>query len=187
EMGEAQLRRAHAVHPVAALQSEYSLWVRNPEIAVLEACRELGTALVAFSPVGRGFLSDPPADPAEFQPGDLRQSMFPRFAPDFYPANLALLEEARHIAEQAGCRVAQLALAWTLAKGEHVIPIPGTTSFSHLEVNHRAAEITLSADIVARLDAHFAPERSAGPRYTPAGQATVTTEMFPFEMQAHGG
>ncbi|MFN3313944.1 MAG: aldo/keto reductase, partial [Hyphomonas sp.] len=116
EMGEAQLRRAHAVHPVAALQSEYSLWVRNPEIAVLEACRELDTALVAFSLVGRGFLSDPPADPAAFQPGDLRRSMFPRFAPDFYPANLALLEEARHIAERAGCSVAQLALAWTLAK-----------------------------------------------------------------------
>ncbi len=184
EMGEDQLRRAHAVHPVAALQSEYSLWVRNPEIAVLEACAELGTALVAFSPVGRGFLADPPADPARFHETDMRRSLFPRFGPGFYPQNLLLLDEARVIAREAECSVAQLALAWTLAKGEHIIPIPGTTSLAHLGENHDAARIHLTADQVARLDAHFAPERAAGPRYIAAAQASVTTETYPFETTA---
>lgn len=184
EMGEDQLRRAHAVHPVAALQSEYSLWVRNPEIAVLQACAELGTALVAFSPVGRGFLADPPADPARFHDSDMRRSLFPRFGPDFYPQNLSLLDEARAVAQEAGCSVAQLALAWTLAKGEHVIPIPGTTSPAHLAENHAAASVHLTAAQVARLDSHFAPERAAGPRYIAAAQASVTTEMYPFEKTA---
>ncbi len=183
EMGEGLLRRAHAVHPVAALQNEYSLWARNPEIAVLEACKELGTALVAFSPVGRGYFADPPVDPASFHESDLRASIFPRFTPEFWPDNLKLLEEARTCAAEVGCTVAQLALAWTLAKGEHVIPIPGTTSIPHLEDNHAAGEITLSPVMVARLDAHFAPERIAGPRYSPQGQAVVDTEMFEFEKQ----
>lgn len=187
EMGEDQLRRAHKVHPVAALQSEYSLWVRNPEIAVLEACRELGTVLVAFSPVGRGFLANPPADPATFHASDMRLSMFPRFKPEFYPANLALLDEAKAVAREADCSVAQLALAWTLAKGSHVIPIPGTTRLAHLEENHAAANVALTPEQVARLDAQFAPERAAGPRYSPAGQAGVTTEMFDFERVASGG
>jgi aryl-alcohol dehydrogenase-like predicted oxidoreductase len=187
EMGEEQLRRAHAVHPVAALQSEYSLWVRNPEIAVLEACAELGTALVAFSPVGRGFLADPPVDPAAFHVSDMRRAMFPRFSPEFYPQNLALLDEARVIANESGCSVAQLALAWTLAKGDHVIPIPGTTNLEHLEENHHAAGIRLSAAHMARLDTHFAPQRAAGPRYNAMGQASVTTEMFSFEKSQHGG
>lgn len=181
EMGEDQLRRAHRVHPVAALQSEYSLWVRNPEIAVLEACRELGTVLVAFSPVGRGFLADPPADPATFHQSDMRLSAFPRFLPEYYQSNLALLDEARVIAGEAGCTVAQLALAWTLAKGPHVIPIPGTTKVAYLEENHAAASVKLTPAQVAQLDVHFAPERAKGPRYNAAGQATVTTEMFDFE------
>lgn len=187
EMGEEHLRRAHSVHPVAALQSEYSLWVRNPEIAVLDACAELGTTLVAFSPVGRGFLTDPPADPAAFHASDMRRSFFPRFLPENYPANLVLLGEARDIAREAGCSLAQLALAWTLAKGDYVIPIPGTTRLAHLEENHDAADVTLTAGQISRLDAHFAPERAAGPRYSAAGQASVTTEMFDFERQYHGG
>ena len=187
EMGEDQLRRAHAVHPVAALQSEYSLWVRNPEIAVLDACRELGVALVAFSPVGRGFLADPPADPAQFHAIDMRRSMFPRFSDEYYAANLPLLDAARAVAAEAGCSVAQLAIAWTLAKGEHVLPIPGTRSVTHLEENHAAADVTLTELQVARLDEAFAPERAVGPRYSPAGQASVTTEMFDFEKRYHGG
>ncbi|MBY9067652.1 aldo/keto reductase [Hyphomonas sp. WL0036] len=187
EMGEEQLRRAHAVHPVAAMQSEYSLWVRNPEIAVLDACKELDVALVAFSPVGRGFLADPPPNPETFHATDMRRTMFPRFLPEYYSANLALLDEARAIASEAGCTVAQLALAWTLAKGNHVIPIPGTTSLAHLEDNHAAAGVSLPQEQVSRLDAHFAPERAAGPRYSRAGQATVTTEMFDFEKSFHGG
>ncbi len=187
EMGEAQLRRAHSVHHVAALQSEYSLWVRNPEIAVLEACRELDTSFVAFSPVGRGFLADPPVDPSQFHEGDLRRSLFPRFQPAHYSSNLPLLKVAREVAREAECSVSQLALAWALAKGPHVIPIPGTTSISHLEENHAAAHVTLTAEQVARLDLNFAPDRPAGPRYTPMGQATVTTEMFEFEEQAKPG
>ncbi|KCZ95050.1 aldo/keto reductase family oxidoreductase [Hyphomonas hirschiana VP5] len=187
EMGEEQLRRAHAVHPVAALQSEYSLWVRNPEIAVLEACRELGVALVAFSPVGRGFLADPPADPASFHATDMRRSMFPRFSDENYAGNLPLLDTARVVAAEAGCRVAQLAIAWTMAMGDHVLPIPGTRNIAHLEENHAAAGVRLTAEQVARLNAAFSPERAVGPRYSPAGQASVTTEMFDFEKRQHGG
>lgn len=187
EMGEDQLRRAHAVHPVAALQSEYSLWVRNPEIAVLEACRELGVALVAFSPVGRGFLADPPADPASFHAIDMRRSMFPRFSDENYAGNLPLLDTARVVAAEADCSVAQLAIAWTMAKGEHVLPIPGTRNIRHLEENHAAADVRLTAEQMARLDVAFAPELAVGPRYSAAGQASVTTEMFDFEKRQHGG
>lgn len=186
EMGEDQLRRAHRVHPVAALQSEYSLWVRNPEIAVLDACRELGVALVAFSPVGRGFLADPPADPATFHATDMRRSIFPRFSDANYAGNLPLLSAARDMAAEVGCRVAQLAIAWTMAKGEHVLPIPGTRSIRHLEENHAATDVRLTAEQVGRLDAAFAPELAVGPRYSPAGQASVTTEMFDFEKRQHG-
>ena len=181
EMGAEDLRRAAAVHPIAAMQSEYSLWVRNPEIAVMQACEELGTALVAFSPVGRGFLADPPADPANFHETDMRIRAFPRFRPEYYSGNLPLLAEAKTMAAEAGCSVAQLAIAWTLAKGPNVLPIPGTTNLKHLEENHRAAEVTLTPEQVARLDVHFAPERAVGPRYNRAGQATVTTEMYDFE------
>ena len=182
EMGEGLLRRAYAVHPIAALQSEYSLWVRNPEIAVKSACEELGIALVAFSPVGRGFLADPPADPSNFHKHDMRGSRFPRFSAEHYPANLELLEGARACAEEVGCTVAQLALAWTLAKGENVIPIPGTTKLDHLEDNIAAGRIALSPETVQKLDAHFAPEKVVGPRYNDAAQATVDTERFPFEI-----
>lgn len=185
EMGEDQLRRAHKIHPVTALQSEYSLWVRNPEIAVLYACGELGVALVAFSPVGRGFLADPPANPETFHTSDMRRTMFPRFFEENYIRNLPLLDVAREVAAEAGCSVAQLALAWTLAKGDHVIPIPGTTSLAHLEDNHTAADIHLTTEQVSRLDHAFAPDRAVGPRYAPPGQASVTTEMYDFEKSHH--
>ncbi|KCZ90189.1 aldo/keto reductase [Hyphomonas jannaschiana] len=181
EMGAEQLRRGAAVHPITAMQSEYSLWVRNPEIAVMQACEELGTALVAFSPVGRGFLADPPADPATFHETDMRLSIFPRFKAENYAGNLPLLDAAKAMAEEVGCSVAELAIAWTLAKGPNVLPIPGTTNLKHLEENFRAAEVTLTSDQVARLDAHFAPERAVGPRYNAMGQASVTTEMYDFE------
>lgn len=117
----------------------------------------------------------------------MRRTMFPRFSEENYSANLPLLDVARELASEAGCSVAQLALAWTLAKGEHVIAIPGTTKVSHLEENHAAARVVLSAAQVARLDEHFAPERAQGPRYTAAGQASVTTEMFDFERVGYGG
>ena len=181
EMGEDHLRRAHSVHPVAAMQTEYSLWVRNPEIAVLEACAELGTTFVSFSPVGRGYLADPPVDPARMHETDMRRGYFPRFGPDYYPANLELLADLKAWAAELDCTVAQLAIAWTLAKGDHVVPIPGTTNPQHLKDNHAAAEIVLGADMGKKLDAHFAPERPAGPRYNAMGQAMVTTEQFDFE------
>lgn len=184
EMGEGLLRRAHAVHPIAAMQSEYSLWVRNPEIAVKAACEELGVALVAFSPVGRGFLADPPADPASFHDTDMRKFAFPRFSEDHYPANLELLGVAKDCAREIGCSVAQLAIAWTLAKGDNILPIPGTKNIQHLEENHAAAYLKLPQDMVARLDAHFTPESASGPRYSPAFQDTVDTEQYDFEHQA---
>lgn len=184
EFGADMLRRAHAVHPIAAMQSEYSLWVRNPEIAVMDTCAELGTTLVAYSPVGRGFLADPPVDPAAFDEMDLRRTFFPRFLPENYEKNLPLLDEARACAAEVGCTVAQLALAWTLAKGEHVVPIPGTTRVAHLEDNMAAADITLPAEIVARLDKNFAPGTAVGGRYTPMGMRAVDSERFAFE-EAH--
>ena len=184
EMGEGLLRRAHAVHPIAAMQSEYSLWARNPEIAVKAACDELGTTLVAFSPVGRGFLADPPANPAEFHEQDMRRYVFPRFSNEHYPENLELLDVAKECGSEAGCSVAQLALAWTLAKGENVIPIPGTKNIEHMEENHKAGTIKLSEDIVARLDAHFAPEKIVGPRYADRLQKSVDTEQYEFERSA---
>ncbi|WP_018147435.1 aldo/keto reductase [Henriciella marina] len=180
EMGAGLIKRAQAVHPIAALQTEYSLWVRNPEIAVLDLCRELDIAFVAFSPVGRGFLADPPYDPTDMKEGDMRR-LFPRFSQEHYPGNLKLLEGARNIANEAGCTVAQLALAWLLAKGDHVIPIPGTTSMSHLKDDIEAGKIELSSALVERLDAHFTPEAAVGPRYARMMQATVDTEQFDFE------
>ena len=127
EVSAATLRKAHAVHPISAVQTEYSLWTRNPEIAVLDACRELGAAFVAFSPVARGFLCDALHDVATLDAKDIRRTM-PRFAPDNYAANLKLLPPYKALAKEAGCTPAQLALAWLLHKAPHIIPIPGTTS-----------------------------------------------------------
>ena len=180
EMSADTLRRAHAVHPVAAIQSEYSLWTRNPEIAVLDACSELGTAFVAFSPVARGFFSERPPDPSEFHEKDFRKLM-PRFNDENYARNLALLEAARPIAEQAGCTLPQLALAWLLAGRDNVIPIPGTTNAEHLEQNFRSQDVELSQEAVDELSSHFAPERITGNRYPDGLQRTVDTETFEFE------
>jgi aryl-alcohol dehydrogenase-like predicted oxidoreductase len=177
EVSAATLRKAHAVHPIAAVQTEYSVWTRNPEIAVLDACRELGAAFVAFSPVARGYLTSTPPDPAAFEPKDIRRAM-PRFEPANWAANLALLGGWRALADEAGCTPAQLALAWLLARGEHVIPIPGTTSVGHLRENMAAADVALSADIVARIDALINRHTVAGQRYTASTQAEVDTEEF---------
>ena len=180
EMSADTLRRAHAVHPVAAIQSEYSLCTRNPEIAVLDACSELGTAFVAFSPVSRGLFSDRPPDPSEFHEKDFRNLM-PRFSDENYARNLALLEAARPIAEQAGCTLPQLALAWLLASRDNVIPIPGTTNVEHLEQNFRSQDVELPRDAVDELSSHFAPERITGNRYPDSLQRSVDTETFDFE------
>ena len=180
EVSAETLRRAHAVHPVAALQTEYSLWTRNPEIAVLEACRELGVAFVAFSPVGRGFLTgalSTPADVAGFDAKDIRRAM-PRFQGEHFAANLRLLGGYRALAAEAGCTPAQLALAWLLAQGEHILPIPGTTRIDHLEEDVAAADLVLPAGLIARVEALINRATVSGPRYNAATQTEIDTEEF---------
>ncbi|MGZ5959662.1 MAG: aldo/keto reductase [Rhizomicrobium sp.] len=175
EVSAVTLRKAHAVHPIAALQTEYSPWTRNPEIAVLDACRELGVAFVAFSPVGRGFLAGGVRDIAELQPGDFRLGM-PRFQGVAFAANLQLFEKFAALAKSAGCTPAQLCLAWLLQKDEIIVPIPGTTRPDHMNENAGAAEITLSAQVITQLESLVNASTVTGPRYAPAMQATVDTE-----------
>ncbi|MCO5100894.1 MAG: aldo/keto reductase [Burkholderiaceae bacterium] len=177
EVSAATLRRAHAVHPIAAVQNEYSLWTRNVEIAVLDACRELGISLVAFSPLARGFLTGTLRDPSTLPPSDIRRGM-PRFEPPHWEANLRLLEPYRLLANEAHCTMAQLALAWLLARDEAVVPIPGTTSVAHLHENLGAVDIALSADLVARIGASINQRNVSGPRYAPERQADIDTEDF---------
>ena len=176
EVSAATLRRAAAVHPIAAVQTEYSLWTRNPEIAVLDACRELGTAFVAFSPVARGFLCGP-MDVGALDAKDIRRAM-PRFSPDNYAANARLLPAYQALAAEAGCTPAQLAIAWLLQRGEHIIPIPGTTSVDHLLEDLGAADVRLSADVMARVEALINQQTVTGPRYNPQGTVEVDTESF---------
>ena len=180
EMSADTLRRAHSEHPIAAMQSEYSLMTRNPEIAVLAACQELGVTFVPFSPVGRGYLANEPLDPNGYQEGDLRRT-FPRFTDPHFSANQSLLDKARQHATDLGCTIAQLALAWTLAQDAAAVPIPGTTKLEHLEDNFNSASIKLPEEVLAALNNEFKPEAVSGPRYSEVAQATVTTERFAFE------
>ncbi|WP_397422686.1 aldo/keto reductase [Phenylobacterium sp.] len=180
EVSAPTLRKAHAVHPVAALQTEYSPWTRNPEIAVLDACRELGVAFVAFSPVGRGFLAGGVTDPAKLEEGDFRRSM-PRFQGAAFEANMALYRRFEALASEAGCTTAQLCLAWLLQKDEIIIPIPGTTSPDHMREDAAAAGVTLSEAVMARVDQIVNGETVTGSRYAPAMQASVDTELMPTE------
>ncbi|MCK9381398.1 MAG: aldo/keto reductase [Sulfuritalea sp.] len=178
EVSAPTLRRAHAVHPITALQSEYSLWTREPEIATLKACRELGVAFVAFSPLARAFLTGTLRDPqAELEAKDIRH-MMPRFDADNYAKNLELLPGYRRIANEAHCTPAQLALAWLLAQGEDIIPIFGTRYPQHLDENAGGAAVKLDRHIVARLDALINQQTVAGPRYNAATQTEVDTETF---------
>jgi aryl-alcohol dehydrogenase-like predicted oxidoreductase len=176
EVSATTLRRAHAVHPIAALQSEYSLWTRNPEIAVLQTCRELGVAFVAFSPVARGFLGSL-TDVSKLDAKDIRRSM-PRFAPVHYAANLGLLAPVQALAAELGCTVAQVALAWLLHQGKHIIPIPGTTHPQHLSDNLAASRIALSEAHLACLAAAINQHTVQGTRYNSATQAEIDTEEF---------
>jgi hypothetical protein len=175
EVSAATLRRAHAVHPIAAVQSEYSLWTRNPELGVLEECRRLGAALVAFSPLARGFLTDVTIDPDALLPKDLRRDM-PRFAQPHFAANMQLLGPYRALARETGCTPAQLGLAWLLHKAPHVLPIPGTTSIAHLEDDLGASQVALDAGVLARLEALINPATVSGPRYSAVAQADIDTE-----------
>ena len=177
EMSAETLRRAATVHPVAAMQTEYSPWTRNPEIAVLEACRELGTCFVAFSPVGRGALAGGVRDPAQLVSGDIRATM-PRFQPDNWPVNAALIARFETIARENGVTPAQLSLAWTVARGPHVVAIPGTADIAHLEENIARWDWRVPDEVAARVDALFTPEAVAGNRYGEQMRHTVTTEEF---------
>ncbi|WP_066150377.1 aldo/keto reductase [Hydrogenophaga pseudoflava] len=176
EVSAPTLRKAHAVHPIAALQTEYSLWSRNPEIAVLQACRELGVSFVAFSPVARGFLCGP-MDVNAFDAKDIRRSM-PRFSPENYAKNQALLPAYSAIAAEAGCTPSQLAIAWLLQQGDDILPIPGTTSVDHLMDDIGAADVTLSADVIARLNALINQHTVHGDRYNAQANSEVDTEVF---------
>jgi aryl-alcohol dehydrogenase-like predicted oxidoreductase len=177
EVSAGTIRKAHAVHPLAAVQTEYSLWTRNPEIAVLDACRALGIAFVAFSPVGRGFLCDALHDVGTLDAKDIRKSM-PRFSPENYARNLQLLPAYKALAREAGCTPAQLALAWLLHKGPGIIPIPGTTSVEHLREDLAAADVKLSQELLARLEALINQDTVAGNRYSEQSNREVDTEVF---------
>ena len=176
EMSAATLRRAHAVHPIAAMQSEYSPWSRNVEIAVLDACAELNVGFVAFSPVARGLLAGSvrPEGTAE---GDMR-SGFPRFQPPHLEHNLELARAFGEIAAEAGCTMAQLSLAWVLSRRPFVVAIPGTTSTAHLDENLGALSLDLTGEILAKVDALFPFGAASGPRYPRVQQGQIDTEIW---------
>ncbi len=176
EMSAATLRRAHAVHAIAAMQTEYSPWTRNPEIAVLDACAELGTGFVAFSPVARGLLAGGVG--AEGVPeGDLRGTM-PRFQGANLARNLEMAARFRTIAEAAGCTMAQLCIAWVRSRRDFIIPIPGTTRIDHLDELLGSFAHPVPAEVLIEVDALFPPNAAAGPRYANAAQAQVDTELW---------
>jgi aryl-alcohol dehydrogenase-like predicted oxidoreductase len=162
EASSRTLERASAVHPIAALQSEYSLWTRDLENDVFPTARRLGIGLVPFSPLGRGFLTGAIKSPADFDDDDFRKNS-PRFVGENFDRNLALVDQVRELAATKGCTPGQLALAWVLAQGEDVVPIPGTKRRTYLEENVAASDVSLTEDDLARLDA-LAPE-TAGARY----------------------
>ncbi|GAA1398729.1 aldo/keto reductase [Pseudonocardia kongjuensis] len=158
------VRRAHAVHPPAAVQSEWSLWTRGIEDAVAPACAELGVGVVPFSPLGRGFLTGAITSPGQLGEGDMRRGM-PRFSDENLAANLAIVDALRAVAERRGVTAGQLALAWVQARGEHVVPIPGTKRRRYLEENVAAAELELTADELAEIERAAPADAVAGERY----------------------
>jgi aryl-alcohol dehydrogenase-like predicted oxidoreductase len=164
------IRRAHAIHPITAVQSEYSLWTRDPEAEVLPACRALGIGFVAYSPLGRGFLAGRFTSPDELDEDDFRRTG-PRFTGDNLESNLRLAAKVKEIAAEKDVTPAQLAIAWDLARGDDIVPIPGTKRRTYLEQNAVAADVELSADDLARIDAEL--PRVAGARYNEAGMAAV--------------
>jgi aryl-alcohol dehydrogenase-like predicted oxidoreductase len=166
------LRRAHAVHPIAALQSEYSLWTRDPEAEVLPTCRELGIGFVAYSPLGRGFLTGRIRRADELGEDDFRRQT-PRFQEEHFARNLELLERLERLAARKGCKPSQLALAWLLAQGPDIVPIPGTKRRSYLEENAAALDVELTADDLRELDAAFPRGAASGARYSETSMKLV--------------
>ena len=172
EAGEQTIRRAHAVHPISALQSEYSLWERNLEPRIIPVLRELGIGLVPFAPLGRGFLTGAVKRAEEYPVGDFRRGD-PRYQGENFDANMRAASVVRDMAARKGATAGQLALAWLLHKGDDIVPIPGTKRRKYLDENVGAADLRLTRDDVATLDAALAPERVSGPRYAPAQQAQI--------------
>jgi aryl-alcohol dehydrogenase-like predicted oxidoreductase len=172
EVSASTLRRAAAVHPIAALQSEFSLWTRDVEHSALPACRELGIGLVPYSPLGRGFLSGKLRSIDDLAENDFRRSN-PRFQGENFTRNLVLADKLRELAEQRSCTPAQLALAWVLAQGNEIVPIPGTRRVERLEENAAAAEIELSEEELSAIDAAFPPDVASGGRYTQSMMSLV--------------
>ncbi|WP_218397918.1 aldo/keto reductase [Alteromonas lipotrueae] len=177
EVSSHTLRKAHAVHPIAALQTEYSLWTRNAEISVLEACAELGTAFVAFSPLARGFLSGKVTDSSGLIEGDIRKGM-PRFQAEHMQKNLPLLTALNGISQVHQCSMAQVSLAWLLQQGRHIHLIPGTTKLPHLRENVKASNVTLSGREIETLNRVFDHQKISGKRYPAATQLEIDTEEF---------
>ena len=172
EAGAKNIRKAHAVHPVTALQSEYSLWERNLEAEILPVLRELGIGLVPFSPLGRGFLTGTAQRAEDYPEGDYRRTD-PRFVGANFDANVRAADAVHSLAKGKGVKPGQIALAWLLHRGEDIVPIPGTKRRSYLEENVAAADIELASDELAALDAALAPESVTGSRYTEAQMAMV--------------
>lgn len=178
EVSGATLRRAHAVHPIAAVQNEYSLWSRNPELGILEATADLGVALVAFSPLARGFLTSQPPVVDELPPADLRHHM-PRFEGQAYAANLVLRHRLMDLARTADVTLAQLALAWVLSRGPHVHVIPGTRSVDHLSENVAVLTQTIPADVLEEAGRILNADTVTGARYNPTTLAETDADAFP--------
>ncbi len=172
EAAPATIERAHRVHPITALQTEYSLWTRDPEPEVLPTCRRLGIAFVAYSPLGRGFLTGAFKSPEDFELGDYRR-VSPRFQGENFMRNLELVQKVKQLATVAGMTPGQLALAWVLAQGGDIVPIPGTKRRKYIEENAAAVDISLTAELVRTLNEIFPPDVAAGDRYAPAMKALV--------------
>jgi aryl-alcohol dehydrogenase-like predicted oxidoreductase len=166
------IRRAHATHPIAALQTEYSLWTRDPEREILAVTRELGITFVAYSPLGRGFLAGAYAKPEDLPEDDSRRNM-PRFQGEMFAQNLRLVEEVKAIAHEIGATPAQVALAWVLGRGSDIVPIPGTKRIARLDENLGALDITLAPDVLKRIDEAFPLDAAVGTRYAAVGMTAL--------------
>jgi aryl-alcohol dehydrogenase-like predicted oxidoreductase len=173
EASPSTIRRAHKIHPITALQTEYSLWERHAEAEIIPTTRELGIGFVPYSPLGRGFLTGAISKPADLDGADARTKRYPRFSAENFDKNQILVDRVRAIAERKGVKAGQLALAWVLAKGEDLIPIPGTKRRKYLEENAAAAEIKLSPAEVAELEAAIPQHEIAGDRYAPANMKNI--------------